>query len=147
MYLLFYTRKMSFTVSLKILETYFQKILICSIIFPLTMIMYAFWFEQSIRRGTFCWKHPPDQWFQIYSNWKIFKTIGNQRNAFLFLAVSYNQCPQLLTDFARSQHTSASLAEIHFSKIFETVPLIHLNKFKNITRIEFLFIEAKWCII
>ncbi len=38
------------------------------------------------------------------SNGKIFKTIENKRNAFLFLAVSHNQCSRLLTDPARSHH-------------------------------------------
>ena len=51
-------------------------------------------------------KTPPesDQWFQSYSNWKILKTIENKRNAFLFLAVSHNQCSPLLTDPGRLQH-------------------------------------------
>ncbi len=44
-------------------------------------------------------KTPPesDHWFQSYSEWKILKTIENKRNAFLFLAVSHNQCSRLPT--------------------------------------------------
>ena len=70
--------------------------------------------EILIRRGTFCWKNPPesDQWFQSYSNWKILKTIENKRNAFLFLAVSHDQCFQLPTDPTRSQHICRGLAGV-----------------------------------
>ncbi len=49
-----------------------------------------------------------DQWFQSYSNWKILKTIENKRNAFLFLAVSHNQCSRIRTDPTRSQHLCCS---------------------------------------
>ncbi len=55
-------------------------------------------------------KTPPesDQWFQSYSNWKTLRTTENKRNAFVFLAVSHNQCCRLPTDPARSHiyHTN-----------------------------------------
>ena len=43
------------------------------------------------------------QWFQM-SNWRVLRTIENNRNSFLFLATSHNQCCRLPTDPARSQH-------------------------------------------
>ena len=62
--------------------------------------------EVLIRRGTFCWKPHLNRTSgsKVINNWKILKTIENKWNAFLFLAVSYNQCSWLLTDPARSQH-------------------------------------------
>ncbi len=66
---------------------------------------FSIWLKSSIRKVHFA-ETPPesDQWFLSYSTWKIFKTIENQRNAFLSLAESHNQCSWLPTDPAWSQH-------------------------------------------
>ncbi len=45
-----------------------------------------------------------DQLVNTYSNWRILKTIEIERNTFLFLAVSHNQCSWLPIDSAISQH-------------------------------------------
>ncbi len=62
--------------------------------------------EVLIWKGTFCWKTCLN-WSsgtKVMSNWRILRTIENNRNAFLFLAVSHNQCCRLPTDSGRSQH-------------------------------------------
>ncbi len=59
-----------------------------------------------IRRGTFCWKPHLNRssGSEVMSNWKILRTIENNRNSFLFLAISHNQWCRLPADPARSQH-------------------------------------------
>ncbi len=47
---------------------------------------------------------------RLVSNWRILRTKENNRNLFLFLAISHNQCCLLPTDPARSQvHVIKSL--------------------------------------
>ncbi len=56
-------------------------------------------------RGTFCW-NPHLNWTggsKVMSNWRILR-IESKRYSYLFRAISHNQCPQLSTDSARSQH-------------------------------------------
>ena len=67
--------------------------------------------EKLIWRGTFCWKPHLNRasGSKVTSNWMILRTIENNRNSFLFLAMSHNQCCRLLTDPARSQHNRVCL--------------------------------------
>ncbi len=55
-------------------------------------------------RGTFCWKPHLNRssGSKVISNWRVLRTIENNRNTFLFLAISH--CCRLPTDPARSQH-------------------------------------------
>ena len=56
--------------------------------------------------GTFCWKPHLNRCsgFNVMSDWRVLRTIENNRNSFLFLAISHNQCSQPPTDSSRSQH-------------------------------------------
>ncbi len=67
---------------------------------------FLFDWEVLIRSGTFCWKRPLNRssGSKVMSNWRILGTIENNRNAFLFLAISDNQWCRLQTDPNRSQH-------------------------------------------
>ena len=62
--------------------------------------------EVVIWRGTFWWESHLNRssGSKVMSNWWIFRTIENNRNSFLFLTISRNQCCRLPTDPPRSQH-------------------------------------------
>ncbi len=63
---------------------------------------FSIWLKSSL--GEIHFAESPNRTIQSYSNWKILRTIENKRNAFLFLAVSHNQCCRLSTDPTRLQH-------------------------------------------
>ncbi len=50
---------------------------------------------------------------KVVSNWRVLRTIENNRNSFLFLGISHNQCYRLPTDTARSQHIWIIWKAIH----------------------------------
>ena len=64
---------------------------------------FSYLIEVLIWRGTFCWKPHLNRsnGSEIMSNWRILRTIENNRNSFLFLAISHNQCCRLPTDPTR----------------------------------------------
>ena len=101
-----------------------------------------------IKRGTFSWKSHLNQTSgsKVMSNWRILRTTENRRNAFLFLAISHNQCSRLLTDSARSQHIWTN---IKFDWWPELKALSHVNSLSKIAVLTKLHIAsvAYWCII
>ena len=65
------------------------------------------------------------QWFQGYEQLKGFQ---NNRNSFLFLAISHNQCCRLPTDPARSQHILSSVClTYHSSFVCNFLYLWHMG--------------------
>ncbi len=63
-----------------------------------TCDIFSFLFEMITWRGTFWWKLHLNRSSssKVMSNWRVLRTIENNRNSFLFLAISHNQCCQLL---------------------------------------------------
>ena len=62
--------------------------------------------EVLIWRGTSCWKLHVNRssGSKVMSNWRILRTIENNRSSLLFLAMSHDRCCRFPTEPARSQH-------------------------------------------
>ncbi len=60
----------------------------------------------------------------VMSNWRIFRTIENNRNSFLFLAISHNQCCRLPTDPARLHHIYPFLSALILLKQLLRHPVV-----------------------
>ncbi len=87
--------------------------------------------EVLIWRGTFCWKPHLNQssGSEFMGNWRILRTI-EKRNSFLFLAISHNQCCQLLTDSASSQHIFHMLFFIFLGPQYHRKVILRVNVFQ-----------------
>ena len=83
---------------------------------------FSIWLKCSLGECTFCWKPRLNQssGCEIMSIWRILRTLENNRNSFLFLAISHNQCCRLPTDPARSQRV---LIRLCYMNIFVRMPI------------------------
>ncbi len=81
--------------------------------------------ELLIWRGTFCCKPHliRTSGSKVMSNGRVLKTIENERNSFLLLAVFHSRCSRLSKDSARSQHIYQVLTSLFtFQSCIRTCP-------------------------
>ncbi len=95
-----------------------------------TCNIFSFLFDWSDHLERYiCWKPHLNRFSgsKVMSNWRVLRTIENNRNSFLFLAISHNQCCRLPTDPARSQQ----ILLLFFGNPYYEWSLVHLQQTEN----------------